>query len=240
MRLRRRAAAAEKAAVEKTAAEKAATEKAATEKVAAEKTGGQKTAGRKAAAEKAGVQKPVARKAAGENVAAEKVAGENVAAEKTAVAQAAACQVASDSSAADSSSQPKEKIVLDRHGLPQPSGGRKEYTDERGQVTRVVEWFGYKLHLLVDVLHEVALAYRISSTKAGDNEVLPELVDQAQANLPSGRMNTLAYDKAADDIKVHEKLADGGHPAAHSEPLAVEARDGTNVAWSRRELQHRV
>jgi len=56
----------------------------------------------------------------------------------------------------------------------------------------------------------VALAYRISSTKAGDNELLPELVDQAQANLPSERMDTLAYDKAADDIKVHEKLAAAG------------------------------
>jgi len=203
-------AAAEKAAAEKAATEKAATEKASTEKVAVEKAGGQKTAARKAAAEKADVQKPVARKAAAENVAAEKVAGENVAAEKTAVAQAAACQVASESSAAGSSSPPKEKIVLDQHGLPQPSGGRKEYTDERGQVPRVVAWFGDKLHLLVDVLHEVALAYRISSTKAGDNEVLPELVDQAQANLPCERMDTLAYDKAADDIKVHEKLADAG------------------------------
>ncbi len=74
----------------------------------------------------------------------------------------------------------------------------------------MVEWFGYKLHLLVDVRHEVSLAYRISSTKAGDNELLPELVDQGQANLPRGRMNTLAYDKAADDIKVHQKLHAAG------------------------------
>ncbi len=110
----------------------------------------------------------------------------------------------------DSASAPQEKIVLDEHGLPQPSGGRKEYTDEQGQVTRVVEWFGYKLHLLVDVRHEVALAYRISSTKAGDNELLPELVDQAQLNLPSERMDTLAYDKAADDVKVHQKLHAAG------------------------------
>jgi hypothetical protein len=77
-------------------------------------------------------------------------------------------------------------------------------------VTRVVEWFGYKLHLLVDTRHEVSLAYRISSTKAGDNEVLLELVDQGQANLPAGRIETLAYDKAADDGKVHQKLHDAG------------------------------
>src|SRR3954469_22341303 len=35
-------------------------------------------------------------------------------------------------------------------GLPQPCGGRKEYKDEAGKVTKVVEWHGYKHHLLVD------------------------------------------------------------------------------------------
>jgi hypothetical protein len=90
--------------------------------------------------------------------------------------------------------------------LPQPSGGRKEYRDEQGAVTKVIEWFGYKLHLLVDVRHEVALAYRVSSPKAGDNEELPALVDQGQANLPADRMESLAYDKAADDGKVHAFL----------------------------------
>src|SRR6516162_6466795 len=34
-------------------------------------------------------------------------------------------------------------------GLPQASGGRKEYKDEEGKVTKVVEWFGFKLHLIV-------------------------------------------------------------------------------------------
>ena len=104
----------------------------------------------------------------------------------------------------------KEKIEYDQHGLPQPSGGRKEYKDDEGCVTLVFEWFGYKLHLLVDVQHEVILAYRISSTKRGDNELLPELVDQGKANLGDGRIKTLAYDKAADDIKVHRKLQQSG------------------------------
>ena len=106
----------------------------------------------------------------------------------------------------DSSDAKEKKIKYDEHGLPQPSGGRKEYKDDEGRVTHVVEWFGYKLHLLVDTKHEVTLAYRISSTKVGDNEMLPELVDQASANLPPQRIATLAYDKAADDQKVHEEL----------------------------------
>jgi hypothetical protein len=94
--------------------------------------------------------------------------------------------------------------------LPQPSGGRKEYTDDSGKVTKVVEWFGYKLHLVVDVRHEVALAYRITSTKDGDGETLPELLEEAQDRLPEGRMKTLAYDRAADSEPFHSSLNDCG------------------------------
>jgi len=99
-------------------------------------------------------------------------------------------------------------------GLPQPSGGRKEYTDEKGQVTRVVEWHGYKLHLLVDVKHEVSLAYTVTATSAGDGETLPLILRQAEANLPPGRIHTLAYDKAADSNGVHALLE-----AARIKPL---------------------
>ena len=83
-------------------------------------------------------------------------------------------------------------------GLPQAAGGRKEYTDADGRVTKVVEWFGYKLHLLADVKHEVGLAYRVTSTKKGDGETLPDLVGDAEVHLPPDRIQTLAYDKAAE------------------------------------------
>jgi hypothetical protein len=95
-------------------------------------------------------------------------------------------------------------------GLPQASGGRKEYKDDDGKVTKVLEWFGYKVHLLVDVPHEVVLSYQITDTKAGDNECVEALVEQAQENLPEERIETLAYDKAADDGKVHEMLHEHG------------------------------
>jgi hypothetical protein len=99
-------------------------------------------------------------------------------------------------------------------GLDQPTGGKKEYLDDEGRVTKVVEWFGYKLHLLVDVDHEVALAYRVTSANRGDCEVLPELVKRTRINLgddlgrqpPISRIETLAYDKAADTEDVHELL----------------------------------
>jgi hypothetical protein len=95
-------------------------------------------------------------------------------------------------------------------GLPQASGGRKEYKDDEGKVTKVVEWFGFKLHLIVDVKHEVVLAYEITDTKAGDGDTLPVVLGQAEANLPTGRIETLAYDKAADNDAVHELLSGKG------------------------------
>ena len=95
-------------------------------------------------------------------------------------------------------------------GLPQASGGRKEYKDAEGKVTKVVEWFGFKLHLLVDVRHEVVLSYEITDTKAGDGETLPSVLGQAEANLPAGRIETLAYDMAADGEAVHAMLSGKG------------------------------
>jgi hypothetical protein len=101
-----------------------------------------------------------------------------------------------------------------RGELDPPTGGMKEYTDDEGKVTQVLQWFGYKLHLLVDVDHEVALSYRITSANRGDNEMLPDLVGQARKNLGDdvddpprvSRIQTLAYDKAADAQEVHELL----------------------------------
>jgi len=112
-------------------------------------------------------------------------------------------QEASSNSKQNKNKEEREKIELDEHGLPQPSGGRKEYTDDQGRVVRVVEWFGYKLHLLVDVRHEVALAYRISSSKVGDNEVLPELVEYALPFLRIGG-TFVAYKGPRGEAEVEE------------------------------------
>ena len=77
-------------------------------------------------------------------------------------------------------------------------------------MTKVVEWFGFKLHLLVDVKHEVVLSYEITDTRAGDGETLPVILGQAEADLPADRIETLAYDKAADTEDVHGLLSRKG------------------------------
>lgn len=116
--------------------------------------------------------------------------------------------VAGDSAALNGRPKKNPEAVAEEvaQGLPQPCGGRKEYKDDQGLVTKVVEWNGYKHHLLVDVKHEVPLAYNVTDPKVGDNEQIKPLLEQATANLPKDRIKTLAYDKAGDDIKVHELL----------------------------------
>ena len=116
---------------------------------------------------------------------------------------------AGDATALSARRKPEEAAKEESNeGLPQASGGRKEYKDDDGKVTKVVEWFGFKLHLIVDVKHEVVLAYEITDTTAGDGETLPEILRQAQANLPKDRIKTLAYDKAADGEEVHKHLSE--------------------------------
>jgi len=127
---------------------------------------------------------------------------------------------AGDASALNARREQSKKKGDSRHDLPEPAGGRKEYVDAAGRVTHVVEWFGYKFHLLVDVKHEVILAYRITSTKTADSDALPEVLDSAQANLPARRIRTLAFDKAADDVKTHELLhARGIRPVIQNRAL---------------------
>ena len=124
--------------------------------------------------------------------------------------------------------------------MPQASGGRKEYKDDEGKVTKVVEWFGFKLHLIVDVKHEVVLSYEITDTKAGDGETLPVVLEQAEANLPADRIETLAYDKAADSDDVHELLSGKGITPLIQMRATVADRAGADAAGPRRLLERGV
>lgn len=89
-------------------------------------------------------------------------------------------------------------------GLPQPDGATRQYQDEQGKLVKTYTWFGYKFHLLVDVAHEVIMAFKLTAASAADSLQLPDLLDQAQRVLPGGRIQTLAYDQAADNDKTHQ------------------------------------
>ena len=133
-------------------------------------------------------------------------------------------------------------------GLPEPAGGRKEYTDEEGKVVKVIEWFGYKLHLLADTRHEVAVAYKVGSTKEGDNEALAEhgirpvievralWKDEKERMLPGhdGTSNVVydeagtvyCYDKTQDPPVRHRMAYIGHEPARGTVKYRCPARHG--------------
>jgi hypothetical protein len=57
----------------------------------------------------------------------------------------------------------------------------------------VVEWFGPQPHRIVVIQHEAVASYAITDdAKAGDGETLPTIRNPARANLPEGRIPTLA------------------------------------------------
>jgi len=60
-------------------------------------------------------------------------------------------------------------------GIAAPGAGHKEYIDDDRKGTHLLEWFGYKLHVLCDTRHEVAFACKITPASAADNEQFCEL-----------------------------------------------------------------
>jgi hypothetical protein len=66
--------------------------------------------------------------------------------------------------------------------------GKKTYRGTRADGStweKVVSWFGYKLHLLVDSVHELPLAFRLTKASVGDAPELLPLVDQLAEQHPA-------------------------------------------------------
>jgi hypothetical protein len=113
------------------------------------------------------------------------------------------CNLAGDSSALSA----RGDRDAGKTSLPQPDGAKKQYLDDQGKVLRIFEWFGYKFHLLVDVKHEVVLAFELTPATTADCSMIPSLLKKSDRVLPLGRVKTLAYDKAADSGDVHKLLS---------------------------------
>ncbi|RKL63580.1 hypothetical protein DXT63_05705 [Thermoanaerobacteraceae bacterium SP2] len=57
--------------------------------------------------------------------------------------------------------------------------GRKEYRGQRPDGTlweKIVKWFGYKLHLIVDSNYELPVAYRFTTASQSDIKQAYELI----------------------------------------------------------------
>ena len=91
--------------------------------------------------------------------------------------------------------------------------GKKTYkgTREDGSTwERVTEWFGYKLHLVVDAVHELPVAFSVTPAAESDITHAPKLLDEIKQSHPQllDRTETWAADKAYDDTKFITRLWD--------------------------------
>lgn len=69
-------------------------------------------------------------------------------------------------------------------------------------------WFGYKLHLLVDALYELPVAFAVTKASASDVKEGHALIDRLAKERPArvSRCAVLLADKAYDDTKLIVKL----------------------------------
>lgn len=119
--------------------------------------------------------------------------------------------LAVDSKALESFGNPTSKAPGDGRRDTDAQWGRKEYSGRRGDGTvwnKVVKWFGYKLHLLVDSQHELPVAYEVTGAAASDMTNLLPLVKKAVERHPGflEQCEELSGDRGYDSIDNNEKL----------------------------------
>lgn len=91
--------------------------------------------------------------------------------------------------------------------------GKKEYkgkSKEGKMWEKVVKWFGYKLHLVVDATYELPIAYKATKASASDikeGHALLEQMEKRQREILE-EAETIAADKGYDDTKLIEKCWD--------------------------------
>jgi hypothetical protein len=96
---------------------------------------------------------------------------------------------------------------------PEADWGVRTYrgTREDGSMfERVKRWFGYKVHLLVDVDYEMPVAYRVTRASANDSPVLKELLEDVETKHETilDRAELLSADKAYDSEENNATLYD--------------------------------
>lgn len=108
---------------------------------------------------------------------------------------------------------------VDRRGEHDADWGVKAYRGKREDGTaweKVVRWFGFELHLLVDATHELPLNYRVTKASAAESPLLLPIVEETEQLHPEVIENSeeLSGDKGYDSEKNNKELYDrfGIHP----------------------------
>ena len=91
--------------------------------------------------------------------------------------------------------------------------GRKAYKGKREDGTmweKIVKWFGYKLHLIVDSVYELPVAYSVTKASVPDINAAHDLLDEIEKDRPSllQRAEEMSGDRGYDDTKLHVRLWD--------------------------------
>jgi len=96
---------------------------------------------------------------------------------------------------------------------PDADWGEKSYSgvNEKGKAwKKIVKWFGYKLHLIVDTDSELPVAYRVTSASSSDIVVGREMVEELAESRPEilETCEELTADKGYDDTTLVTVLWD--------------------------------
>jgi hypothetical protein len=111
--------------------------------------------------------------------------------------------VAVDSKGVDSGGRPTKDKKRDGRRDMDADWGKKTYHGQREDGTlweKVVKWFGYKIHLLVDTKYEMPLGCRVTRASVSDTTQLLPLVDDLREKHPEIHkgVDTASGDKAYD------------------------------------------
>lgn len=91
--------------------------------------------------------------------------------------------------------------------------GKKEYHGKREDSTmwsKIVKWFGYKLHLIIDSAYELPMAYSVTKASVPDINEAHNLLEKIETERPSllKQAEDMSGDKGYDDTKLIVKLWD--------------------------------
>ena len=123
------------------------------------------------------------------------------------------CSVAVDSKGVDSAGKPTKKAEGDGRRDGDADWGKKMYHGQREDGTlweKVVTWFGYKIHLLVDTKYEMPIGYEVTRASASDTKHLLPLVEEVKGKHPQiyRDIDTAAGDRGYDSEENCRKLYD--------------------------------
>jgi hypothetical protein len=121
--------------------------------------------------------------------------------------------VAVDSKGVNSAGRPTQKTESDGRRDTEADWGKKTYRGQREDGTlweKVVKWFGYKIHLLVDTKYEMPIGYRVTRASVSDSPRLLPLVEGLREKHPQVHkdIGELIGDKAYDSEDNCRRLYD--------------------------------